>query len=83
MEKVDMHKHMTNLAEMWKLKEIKTEMMERKSPISEIKELHSIKINSNLWHRLAATAPIQPLAWEPPCAAGATLKKTKVNSSWK
>ena len=24
-----------------------------------------------LWHRLTATAPIQPLAWEPPYAAGA------------
>ena len=24
-----------------------------------------------LWHRLAVTAPIQPLAWEPPHAAGA------------
>ena len=23
-----------------------------------------------LWHRLAAVAPITPLAWEPPCAAG-------------
>ena len=72
-----MHKHMTNLAEMWKLKEIKTEMMERKSPISEIKELHSIKINSNLWHRLAATAPIQPLAWESPYAAGAAQEMAK------
>ena len=30
-----------------------------------------------LWHRLAATAPIRPLAWEPPYAsgAGAALKK--------
>ena len=27
-----------------------------------------------LWCRSAATAPIGPLAWEPPCAA---LKKTK------
>ena len=24
-----------------------------------------------LWHRPAATAPIRPLAWKPPCAAGA------------
>ena len=24
-----------------------------------------------LWRRLVATAPIQPLAWEPPYAAGA------------
>ena len=23
------------------------------------------------WHRLAATAPIRPLAWEPPYAVGA------------
>ena len=27
-----------------------------------------------LWRRLAATAPIKPLAWEPPYAAGAALK---------
>ena len=30
-----------------------------------------------LWHRLAAAAPIQPLAWEPLYAMGAALKKTK------
>ena len=40
-----------------------------------------------LWHRLAAAAPIGPLAWEPPYASGAaqeiatttttTTKKTK------
>ena len=30
-----------------------------------------------LWHRLAATAPIQPLACEPPYAAGAVLKRQK------
>ena len=28
-----------------------------------------------LWRRLADTAPIRPLAWEPPCAVGAALKK--------
>ena len=27
-----------------------------------------------LWHRLAAIAPVQPLAWEPPHAADAALK---------
>ena len=27
-----------------------------------------------LWCRLAAIAPIRPLVWEPPYAAGATLK---------
>ena len=27
-----------------------------------------------LWHGLAAVAPIQPLAWEPPYASGASLK---------
>ena len=33
-----------------------------------------------LWHRLAATALIGPLAWEPPYATGAALKsKTKTN----
>ena len=30
-----------------------------------------------LWHRLAAIAPIQPLAWEPPYAVGETLKRQK------
>ena len=29
------------------------------------------------WHRLAATAPIRPLAWEPLYAAGAALEKAK------
>ena len=28
-----------------------------------------------LWHRLAVAAPIRPLAWEPPYAAGAALKR--------
>ena len=28
-----------------------------------------------LWHRPAATAPIQPLAWEPPYAMGAGKKE--------
>ena len=27
------------------------------------------------WHRLAATAPPRPLAWEPPYAVGMALKK--------
>ena len=30
-----------------------------------------------LWCRLAATAPIRPLAWEPPYAMGAALKRQK------
>ena len=29
------------------------------------------------WHRLAATAPIGPLAWEPPCAMGTALEMAK------
>ena len=37
------------------------------------------------WCRLAATAPIRPLAWKPPYATGAALKeqkdKTKQNKS--
>ena len=28
-----------------------------------------------LWHRPAATALIQPLAWEPPCAMGGAPKR--------
>ena len=30
-----------------------------------------------LWCRVAATAPIRPLAWEPPYAVGAAPKKKK------
>ena len=30
-----------------------------------------------LWHRLAGVAPIQPLAWESPCAVGVALKRKK------
>ena len=30
-----------------------------------------------LWCRPAATTPIRPLAWEPPYAVGAALKRTK------
>ena len=33
-----------------------------------------------LWCRLAAAAPIQPLAWEPPDAVGAAILPPKVNS---
>ena len=30
-----------------------------------------------LWRRPSATVLIRPLAWEPPCAVGAALEKTK------
>ena len=30
-----------------------------------------------LWRRPVATAPIRPLAWEPPYAAGVALEKAK------
>ena len=30
-----------------------------------------------LWRRLVGTAPIRPLAWEPPFATGAALEKVK------
>ena len=30
-----------------------------------------------LWHRLAAIAPIRPLAWDPPYATEAALEKAK------
>ena len=36
-----------------------------------------------LWYRLAAIALIQPLAWEAPYAAGATLKNQKKKKSLK
>ena len=36
-----------------------------------------VKVLSLLWCRLAATALIQPLAWEPTYATGAALKRQK------
>ena len=30
-----------------------------------------------LWHRLAVTASVGPLAWEPLCAVGVALKRQK------
>ena len=30
-----------------------------------------------LWHKLVVTAPIRPLAWEPPYVLGVALKRTK------
>ena len=36
-----------------------------------------------LWRRLAATAPIRTLAWEPPYAMGAGLEKAKKKSQKK
>ena len=33
-----------------------------------------------LWHRPAAVAPIQPLAWVPPYAMGVAVKRPKKKS---
>ena len=33
------------------------------------------------WCRPAATAPIRPLAWEPPHAMGVALKRQKTNNN--
>ena len=33
------------------------------------------------WYRLVATAPVRPLAWEPPYAVGADLKSKKKEST--
>ena len=35
-----------------------------------------------LWCRLAAVAPIQPLAWKPPYAMGVALKSREKKKSW-
>ena len=35
-----------------------------------------------LWCRLTATALIQPLAWQPPYAAGGALKRQKSSGVW-
>ena len=34
-----------------------------------------------LWHRPAAAAPVQPLAWEPKHATGAALKGQKTKQT--
>ena len=34
-----------------------------------------------LWCRPAATAPIGPLAWEPPYAVGVVLKRQKIKNN--
>ena len=34
-----------------------------------------------LWHRPAAVAPIRPLAWGPPYAVGAALKRQKTKQT--
>ena len=36
-----------------------------------------------LWHKLAAVAPIRPLAWDPPYAAGTALKRPKKQNKTK
>ena len=36
-----------------------------------------------LWHRPAATAPIRPLAWEPPYVTGMSLKRQKTKQNKK
>ena len=36
-----------------------------------------------LWYKLAATGPIRPLAWEPPYAADAALKRQKTGKKKK
>ena len=36
-----------------------------------------------LWRRPAATAPIRPLAWKPPYAAGVALKRQKTKRKGK
>ena len=36
-----------------------------------------------LWDRLAAVAPIRPLAWEPPYASGVALKRQKTKKKKK
>ena len=36
-----------------------------------------------LWRRLAETAPVRPLAWEPPCAMCVALKRQKTKDKKK
>ena len=36
-----------------------------------------------LWYRPAAVAPVQPLAWKPPCATSAALKRQKTKKKTK
>ena len=36
-----------------------------------------------LWCGPVATAPVQPIVWEPPCASGAALKAKKAKKKFK
>ena len=36
-----------------------------------------------LWRRLAAVAPIRPLAWEPPCATVRTYIRQKTDKAYR
>ena len=47
--------------------------------VQSLASLSVLKIHCcrELWNKLAAAAPIGPLAWEPPCAVGAALRKKK------
>ena len=48
--------------------------------VTQVEDMAQIRKLLWLWYRLVAMAPIQPLAWEIPCAMGVTLKdKTKQN----
>ena len=47
--------------------------------------LHSglrIRCCHELWRRLAATALIRPLVWEPPYAVGVALKRQKTKKNF-
>ena len=48
-------------------------------PVQSLASLSGLRIWScrELLHRPVATAPIKPLAWEPPQAAGVALKRQK------
>ena len=50
-----------------------------------IPDLDYVMAQALLWlrPRLAATVPIRPLAWEPPYASGAALKRPKTNKQTK
>ena len=56
-----------------------TQLLFMRMQVRSLALLSRLKIwrSCELWGRLAATAPIQPLAWELPYAAGVALKRKK------
>ena len=58
----------------------RTQLVSMRTRVQSLALLSGLRIwcCCELWCRPAATAPIRPLAWDPPYAAGAALKRQKM-----